>query len=78
VDLPTDGEAATIVAQRCAVCHSGASAPLGIELLGLGQVKRYARDIEAQVSSGAMPPGNATGLTDAERAKLVAWAAAAG
>ncbi len=78
VDLATDGEAATIVAQRCAVCHSGASAPLGIELLGLGQVKRYAREIKAQVSSGAMPPGNATGLTDAERAKLVAWAAAAG
>jgi uncharacterized membrane protein len=77
-DLASDGEAASIVAQRCAVCHSGASAPLGIELLGVGKIKRYAREIEAQVSSGAMPPGNATGLTDAERAKLVAWAAAAG
>jgi uncharacterized membrane protein len=25
-----------------------------------------------------MPPGNATGLTDAERAQLVAWAEARG
>jgi uncharacterized membrane protein len=76
-DLASDGEAAAIVAQRCAVCHSGASAPLGIELLGIAQVKRYAREIEVQVRSGAMPPGNATGLTDEERAQLVAWAAAA-
>ena len=30
------------------------------------------------VKSRAMPPGNATGLTDAERAQLVAWAAAHG
>jgi uncharacterized membrane protein len=75
---PSDAEAATIVAQRCAVCHSGASAPLGVELLGLGQIRRYAREIETQVRSGAMPPGNATNMTDEERAKLVAWAAAAG
>ena len=32
VDLASDGEAAMIVAQRCAVCHSGVSAPLGVEL----------------------------------------------
>ena len=75
---PSDAEAAAIVAQRCAVCHSGASAPLGVELLGLGQIRRYAREIETQVRSGAMPPGNSTGMTDEERAKLVAWAAAAG
>ena len=76
--VPSDAEAAAIVAQRCAVCHSGASAPLGVELLGLGQIRRYAREIETQVRSGAMPPGNATSMTDEERAELVAWAAAAG
>ena len=75
---PTGGEAAAIVAQRCTVCHSGVSAPLGVRLVGLNQIERYAREIEAQVSSGAMPPGNATGMTDEERAQLVAWAAAAG
>lgn len=75
---PSDGEAAAIVERRCATCHSGASAPLGIELTGVEQITRYAREIERQVGSGTMPPGNATGLTDAERAQLVAWAAAAG
>ena len=74
---PSDTEAAAIVAQRCAGCHSGISAPLGIRLVGLGQIERYAGMIEVQVSSGAMPPGNFTGMTDDERAKLVAWAAAA-
>ncbi len=75
---PSDTEAAAIVAQRCAGCHSGISAPLGVRLAELGQIKRHAREIERQVSSGAMPPGNFTGMTDDERAQLVAWAAAAG
>ena len=41
------------------------------------QMRANASQIERQVSSRAMPPGNATGLTDDERAQLVAWAAAA-
>jgi len=73
----SDTEAAAIVAQRCAGCHSGISAPLGVRLAGLDQIKQWTREIEAQVSSGAMPPGNFTGMTDDERAKLVAWAAVA-
>ena len=75
---PSRTEAAAIVAQRCTVCHSGVSAPLGVRLAAPGQIERYAREIEVQVSSGAMPPGNATGMTDEERAQLVAWTAAAG
>ncbi len=39
---PSDTEAAAIVAQRCAGCHSGISAPLGVRLVGLGQIKQYA------------------------------------
>jgi len=67
---PSDTEAAAIIAQRCAGCHSGISAPLGVRLVGLGQIER-------QVSSGAMPPGNFTGMTNDERTQLVAWAATA-
>jgi uncharacterized membrane protein len=74
----SDAEAGAIVAQRCAVCHAGVAPPAGVRLVGLEQIRRYAREIEAQVSSSAMPPGNATGMTDEERAQLVAWAAAAG
>ncbi len=76
--VPTDAEAAAIVTQRCATCHSGVSAPNGVRLEDLAGIERHAAAIERQVSSRAMPPGNATGLTDDERAQLVAWAAARG
>jgi uncharacterized membrane protein len=65
-----------IVQQRCAPCHSGASAPLGIRFETQAQIEAHASDIERQaVQTKAMPPGNATGITDAERALLGAWIA---
>ena len=73
---PSDAAAASIVAQRCATCHSGAAAPLGLRLENVEQMRQNADRIEAMVASGAMPPGNATGLTDDEREQLVAWAQA--
>jgi len=42
------------------------------------QLQQHADQIQAMVESGAMPPGNVTGLTDTEREQLVAWAAAHG
>jgi uncharacterized membrane protein len=77
-DAPDDTVAQSIVTERCATCHSGASAPNGVRLETLAQMEQHADAIEAQVGSRAMPPGNATGLTDDERAQLVAWAAARG
>jgi uncharacterized membrane protein len=76
--VPTDAAAVAIAQQRCATCHSGASAPLRIELTSAEELTRHAAAIETMVSSGAMPPGNATRLTDDERAQLVAWAQAHG
>ena len=70
--------ALAIAQQRCASCHAGASAPLGVDLTSADGLRRHASAIEDMVSSGAMPPGNATGLTDEERAQLVAWAKARG
>lgn len=75
---PSDARAASIVEARCATCHSGVSAPNGVRLESLALIEQHASAIERQVDSKAMPPGNATGLTEAERAELVAWAAAAG
>ena len=79
---PASGQTATfaqiqpIVQQRCAPCHSGASAPLGIRFETRAQIEAHAADIERQaVQTKAMPPGNATGITDAERALLGAWIA---
>jgi uncharacterized membrane protein len=73
-----DAEAQAIVAERCATCHSGVSAPNGVRLESLALIQQHASEIERQVASRAMPPGNATGLTDHERQLLVAWAAAQG
>jgi uncharacterized membrane protein len=76
--VPADSEAVAIAAQRCAGCHSGLTAPLGVRLVNADQLRAHAGSIRAMLQSGAMPPGNVTGLTDAERAQLVAWAAAHG
>ena len=63
-----------IVAERCATCHSGVSAPLGVRLESREQIEARIDDIERQaVLTEAMPPGNATGMTQAERDLLGAW-----
>jgi uncharacterized membrane protein len=65
---------APIVEQRCATCHSGSTAPLGVRLETEAEITARAEDIERQaVITRAMPPGNATGMTEAERALLAAW-----
>ena len=65
-----------VVAERCATCHSGVSAPLGVRLETREQIEARIDDIERQaVLTEAMPPGNATGMTDAERDLLGAWIA---
>jgi uncharacterized membrane protein len=65
-----------VIAERCATCHSGASAPLGVQLDTRSEIEARMDDIERQaVLTEAMPPGNATGMTDAERELLAAWIA---
>jgi uncharacterized membrane protein len=65
-----------IVEERCATCHSGAAAPAGVQLESQAQIDARAEDIERQaVVTRAMPPGNATGMTDGERELLAAWIA---
>jgi uncharacterized membrane protein len=65
-----------VIAERCAPCHSGTSAPLGIRFETREQIEARTDDIERQaVQTKAMPPGNATGMTDEERALLAAWVA---
>jgi uncharacterized membrane protein len=49
-----------------------------VQLETAEQLRANADRIEAQLESNAMPPGNTTGMTDEERAQLIAWAAAAG
>ena len=66
-----------VIAERCAGCHSGLIAPLGVRLATREQIEARIDDIERQaVSTRAMPPGNVTGMTDKERKLLGAWVAA--
>jgi uncharacterized membrane protein len=73
---PNDELAKAIVIDRCAPCHSGINAPLGVRLTNVEQMQEHANKIVALVKSGVMPPGNTTAMTEAERTQLVAWAAA--
>jgi uncharacterized membrane protein len=70
-----------IVEQRCTACHSQhptkvSEAPLGLMLDTPQEIQRYAPDIKGQaVDATAMPLGNATGMTKAERQTLGRWIA---
>ena len=65
-----------VIEERCASCHAGAAAPLGVRLETQAQIEARAGDIERQaVLTRAMPPGNATGMTEEERELLAAWVA---
>jgi uncharacterized membrane protein len=71
--------AQTIVTARCVPCHSShptkvAAAPLGIMFDTPAQIHAQAAAIErVAVQSTLMPLGNATGMTQDERATLGAW-----
>jgi uncharacterized membrane protein len=72
---------APIVAMRCAVCHAAhptqagfSTAPAGVLLDTPEHIVANAAQIRAQaVATHAMPLGNITNITDAERATLGAW-----
>jgi uncharacterized membrane protein len=72
----TFAQVQSVIAERCATCHSGSSAPLGVRFETRAQIEARVDDIERMaVLTRAMPPGNATGMTDDERALLAAWIA---
>jgi uncharacterized membrane protein len=75
----TDAQARAIAAARCVQCHGSAptlvaAAPQGVLLETEAQLTALAPRIREQVAARAMPPGNLTQMTDAERALLVRWA----
>jgi uncharacterized membrane protein len=73
--------AARVVATRCPMCHTAepvwpgmAEAPRNVILDSDVAVANRAREVAMQAGySRAMPPGNVTGMTAAERALIVAW-----
>ncbi len=70
----TFAEVQSVIAQRCATCHAGASAPLGVRLETEAEIEARIHDIDRMaVQTEVMPPGNSTGMTEEERALLAAW-----
>jgi uncharacterized membrane protein len=84
VPAPRYAQIAPIVAQRCAVCHAAhpifagyTTAPAGVLLDTPARIVANAERIKSMaVDSHAMPIGNLTNITDAERATLGSWIAA--
>ena len=80
----TDDEAFGIVQSRCTSCHSAnptddkiKQAPKNIMFASIADIKRYAKQIEAQaVRNNTMPIANKTHMLPEERTKLGAWIAA--
>jgi uncharacterized membrane protein len=74
-------QVAGIIEERCAACHSDRptrvdAAPKGLELDTPEEIKAQAKAIEQQtVQTRAMPLGNVTGMTQAERELLGRWIA---
>jgi uncharacterized membrane protein len=75
-DAVTFAQVQPVVQKRCAPCHSGASAPDGVRFETREQIESRAEDMAEQAAQlQTMPPGNSTGMTQAERDLLAAWAA---
>jgi uncharacterized membrane protein len=73
----TFAEVQPLLATHCAGCHNVPAPPLGVKLDSWEHVKAASARIKAMaVDSQAMPLGNPTGMTPAERQKLGAWIAA--
>jgi uncharacterized membrane protein len=78
---PSFAQVRAIVAERCAVCHADkptfagfASAPKNVVLDTPERIVAQAQPIHVQtVVTKAMPIGNLTAMTDAERAAIDAW-----
>jgi len=69
-----------IVAVRCAPCHAAAptqpgfaTAPKGLLLDSPAAILMHASVMAPQVATNAMPIGNLTGMTEAERTQLLDW-----
>ena len=70
-------EVEPIIATHCSGCHNVGAPPLGVALDSWEHVRAASARIKAvAVDSHAMPLGNPTGMTPAERQKLGAWIAA--
>jgi uncharacterized membrane protein len=78
----TDAEALALAAKHCTACHAAAPThpafdkpPKGVRLDTIDGLRSWAKSVAIQVViERAMPLGNETNMTEAERERLGAWA----
>ncbi len=78
---PTTAQIAPIIYARCTTCHARtpsqpgfAAPPVGLILETIDDIERADARIYTTAGAGnSMPLGNLTGMTDAERARLIRW-----
>lgn len=68
-------QVAAIVQSRCVSCHSARFASGGYAFDTAASIHANASPMGGAVASGFMPLGNATNMTDAERATFASWIA---
>jgi uncharacterized membrane protein len=76
-----DADILAISVKHCVACHAAkpthdsfSEPPKNIILESIGDMRRHAPLIIAQtIENKAMPPGNQTGMTEAERDMLARW-----
>ncbi len=82
--VPTNAEIVALTAKHCVMCHAPkptheafSEPPKGVTLGSIEELLRFAPLVKTQaVDTDAMPLGNETGFTPADRARLGAWLAA--
>ncbi len=80
-DAVNGAEALAILHKHCVMCHAEkpthpafAEAPNNVRLETIADLKQHAKAVYMQtVRNKAMPLGNQTGMTEAERAALGRW-----
>jgi len=72
----------SVISERCVSCHATvpkqegfAQPPKGVLLETPEQITQHLQKVTETVANRYMPIGNLTGMTDAERALIAAWAA---
>ncbi|MFN3656301.1 MAG: hypothetical protein ACK4UO_03465 [Pseudolabrys sp.] len=76
-----DADVLALVRRHCGACHAASpthpamkETPKGVVLETVADLKKHAQSSYAQtVETRAMPLGNETGMTEAERAALGRW-----
>lgn len=70
---PSFAQVKSILEQRCYLCHGASVQQKNVRLDTREDLRKHAQTLYQQVLSKTMPLGNATQMTDTERALVQAW-----